>query len=407
MWGACGYGNLYSQGYGVNTAALSTALFNDGLSCGACFEIKCGNDPKWCNPGNPSIFVTATNFCPPNFALPNDNGGWCNPPRAHFDLAMPMFLKIAEYRAGIVPVTFRRGNSICVLLHALEKRTKGCKVNRRPEGCRLPERNQQVVTAWLLDKVLGALSLRNPASCQPKTGTLFCAPFLMVGRIYPCEILLIPNIIRIRPGSVLVARPFLTEPTENAVIGVGSSLVSDPENPDSKSQARDICHPVPSACGVPCRKQGGIRFTINGFRYFNLVLVTNVAGAGDIVKVSIKGTNTQWMRMSRNWGQNWQSNAILVGQALSFRVTGSDRRTTTSWNTAPSNWQFGQTYTGRNFRRVGGSVGEKCDRTRRAVLLAFVWGGLVTAQRPRLKLESEEAEAAAGYTQGECSPQLW
>ncbi|KAG6478859.1 hypothetical protein ZIOFF_062304 [Zingiber officinale] len=210
MKGACGYGDLNQQGYGLKTAALSTALFSDGAACGACYEIECVDSPKWCAPGR-RVSITATNFCPPNPALPNDNGGWCNPPRKHFDLSMPMFVEITkDYHAGIVPVRYRR---------------------------------------------------------------------------------------------------------------------------------------------VPCFKIGGIRFELGGNPNFLMVLVFNVGGAGDVSSLEVKGSRTGWMGMVRNWGQKWDlpGQPQLVGQALSFRVTLSDRRSVVSDDVAPAQWQFGQTVEGKQF----------------------------------------------------------
>ncbi|KAJ0014311.1 hypothetical protein Pint_21052 [Pistacia integerrima] len=102
---------------------------------------------------------------------------------------------------------------------------------------------------------------------------------------------------------------------------------------------------------VPCQKQGGIRFTINGNPHFNLVSVWNVAGAGDVISVQVKGDKKlKWTALTRNWGQKWQTDAMMVGESLTFRVKASDGRSSTSWHVVPKNWQFGQTFEGKNFK---------------------------------------------------------
>jgi hypothetical protein len=149
------------------------------------------------------VTVTATNLCPPNYALPSNNGGWCNPPRAHFDMAQPAWVKIGVYEGGIIPVLYQR---------------------------------------------------------------------------------------------------------------------------------------------VTCVKQGGVRFTITGFNYYELVLISNVGGSGSVASAWVQGTSTNRVAMSRNWGANWQTVAGIAGQALTFGVTTIGGQTIVFQNVVPANWAFGMSF---------------------------------------------------------------
>lgn len=94
---------------------------------------------------------------------------------------------------------------------------------------------------------------------------------------------------------------------------------------------------------VPCTRKGGIRFTVGGNPYFFMILIHNVAGAGDIVSVKIKCPTSGWLPMYRNWGSVWTVQSNLK-EALSFQITLGNGRVVTTNNGVGNGWQFGQTW---------------------------------------------------------------
>jgi len=96
---------------------------------------------------------------------------------------------------------------------------------------------------------------------------------------------------------------------------------------------------------VACVRQGGIRYTITGNKNYNMVMVTNVGGEGDVVALSVKGNKrVKWTPMKRSWGQLWTTEVDLTGESLTYRVMTGDHRKATSWHVMPRDWQFGKTY---------------------------------------------------------------
>uniref|UniRef100_A0A0E0MNB2 Expansin n=1 Tax=Oryza punctata TaxID=4537 RepID=A0A0E0MNB2_ORYPU len=124
-----------------------------------------------------------------------------------------------------------------------------------------------------------------------------------------------------------------------AVVVTATNQAPPPVN-GMKGEHFDLTMPA-----VACVRQGGIKYTITGNPSYNMVMVKNVGGAGDVVKLMVKGNKrVKWTPLQRSWGQLWKTEANLTGESLTFRVMTGDHRKATSWHVAPRDWTYDNTY---------------------------------------------------------------
>uniref|UniRef100_A0A7N0ZVC9 Expansin n=1 Tax=Kalanchoe fedtschenkoi TaxID=63787 RepID=A0A7N0ZVC9_KALFE len=97
----CGFENQTE--YKGMTVAVSAAMYENGKTCGACFEIRC-NGSSACLPK--TIQVTAAKSCAASYF--NGTRNWCQEPRKHFELPTSIFSSISNDEGAVVPVQFRR-----------------------------------------------------------------------------------------------------------------------------------------------------------------------------------------------------------------------------------------------------------------------------------------------------------
>ncbi|KAG5570339.1 hypothetical protein H5410_060105 [Solanum commersonii] len=360
MGGDCGIGNLYSQGYGTNTSALSAAMFSNGQGC---------------LPG--SIVVTGTNFCPPNNVLPNNARGclFSNTLLIRkLELSLLLIEGVPCRRRGGIRFTIN-GHSYFNLVLVTnvggggggDVHSVAVKGSKTGDGRSLISYNVvpahwsfrptytgyfgifylegesgsggwTLSASWVLDRSLvrgpgrgprrgrdggvggsasdewhanfefGGSSSEVPLSKQPSVPQLAHVSMnenlltlqrnmAYFGIFFVGLLAMVSSVYGYGGGGWINAHATFYGGGDHQTTGgfqgygtnTGALSTAMFNNGLSFKKARIV--PV-AYRRVPCRRRGGIRFTINGPSYFNLVLATNVGAGVDVHSVAIKGSRT-------------------------------------------------------------------------------------------------------------------